>query len=181
MKKEIILLPAKSQKGQSLIEFIVSFAFSISIIFLLLRVALNYTEGYVIHYANFMASRAYLVYEDNSNVTEGGEVRAGNLAEQVFNRIYPVFDGNFNVSYASVSSPHSNLFVGTYAEFQRRFSVPMIIGTTREMNLVTESFLGRMPNRAECLARTCDAMRILGVPECNLANTKHITLADNGC
>lgn len=170
-----------NQKGQSTIEFILSFAFSVSLLFLLLRLALNYTEGYMIHYANFMASRAYLTYENNSNNPLGGEGGAATLAETVLNKIYPIFDGEFSVMSPRQDSGHRNVFVGTRADFSRRFSVPMIVGTADELNLVSESFLGRIPNKAECLERVCAAYAALGVGNCGLNEAQHLTLADNGC
>ena len=68
----------KNQKGQSSVEFAISFIMVIGFVFMYVKVALNFTNGYVVHYANFMASRAFMVYEGNNNT--------------------PLFDGTSNVS-----------------------------------------------------------------------------------
>lgn len=179
LKKKML----SNQVGQSTIEFIFSFAFSVFLLFFLARIALNYTEGYIIHYANFMASRAYLVFENNSNQLDGGDVLAGNIAREVFDQIYPIFDGDFEVSAPSLSSNHHNVFVGTYVSYERRFSIPVIGGSGQDLRLISESFLGRIPNRAECLDRVCKAQNaLLDLGDCQTGNVMiHLTLVDNGC
>ncbi len=55
----------RNESGQSTIEFIFSFGFAFFLIIYTLKVALNYTTGYLVHYSTYMASRAYLTFEDS--------------------------------------------------------------------------------------------------------------------
>ena len=53
--------------GQSLIEFLICFIFAFGILLLGIKVAFNLTNGYMAHYATYVASRVYLVSDNNSN------------------------------------------------------------------------------------------------------------------
>lgn len=171
----------KAEAGQSTIEFILSFIVSFGFLIVFLKLALMYTEGYLVHYSNFVASRAYMVFENNSNDPAGGDLAAENLAREVFQRFAPAaFDGEF-AAMEPRSNPRENVFVGTFARYQRNYAVPMAIGSAGELDLISESFLGREPNRAECLERVCASMRDLGVTSCSTDVAMFVTLADNGC
>ena len=73
-----------NKEGQSTLEFIFSFAIVFSFIFFFFKIALNYTNGYLLHYANFMASRTYLVHDINSNIVSGGDGPALKEAKAIF-------------------------------------------------------------------------------------------------
>lgn len=171
------------EDGQSIIEFIISFTLSIPFLYLFLKIALNYTEGYLIHYANFMASRAYKVYENSSNQELGFQGGAENHARDLVNTIFPLqrVSGDFSVSHPTTGSPHFNVFVGTVVQYQTQFSIPLVIGTNRTLNMISESYLGRTPSRARCLRRICDSMTPLGVGQCSNREASIMTLSDNGC
>ena len=57
---------SKKDNGQSSIEFLISFFFVLGFVFVFLKISLNAAEGYLVHYATYMASRSYLVAEQNS-------------------------------------------------------------------------------------------------------------------
>jgi hypothetical protein len=80
----------KNSKGQSTIEFIFSFTAAVGFVFLFLKMALNYTNGYMVHHATFMASRAYLVSDSESAQTpEARDQKAFDHARTVFNKHLP--------------------------------------------------------------------------------------------
>ena len=169
-----------NKEGQSTLEFIFSFAIVFSFIFFFFKIALNYTNGYLLHYANFMASRTYLVHDINSNNVSGGDGPALKEAKAIF--------ATYNIDSAFVSSTKATLkandpefsglkvYVGTIAEKVDSFSFTSFIGNIGSINFVSESFLGREPIRSECLAQICEAMKEVGA-NCLM----HSTFFDNGC
>ncbi len=171
-------------RGQSTIEFIVTFVFIIGFTFSFFRIALVYTNGYLVHYATYMASRAYMVFDANSNQPSGGDGGASILAQKVFEefRIEGLLSG-FS-SQLQINDPQSfnnysnNLYVGTWVDFKQKLPTPSL-GKGRDLNLRSESFLGREPTRSECYERVCNAMgeAALQAEYCNI----HSTLFDNGC
>lgn len=168
-----------NDEGQSTIEFLVCFSLVVGLMFLFLKVAINTTNGYLVHYANFMASRTYLVVDVNASEFGAGDRRAFTEAEKVFNSynidgFIPGFNGEFKAN--SPATVANRLFVGTYVQYNDMFSVSDQVGGKHEMTYLSESFLGREPVRAECLARICKAMRGLG-SNCEV----HTTFFDNGC
>jgi hypothetical protein len=92
-------MKAKNNKGQSTIEFILTFTAAVGFIFLFLKMALNYTNGYMVHHATFMASRAYMVGDAERYESAGaGDARAFDMAKAVFAKnlpeaLIPEFDG----------------------------------------------------------------------------------------
>ena len=82
------------ESGQSTIEFLCTFAFVLATIFVFLKIAMNVTNGYLVHYATYMASRAYLVNDNGSNSPSGGDGPALSLAKSVFKEIVPDLPGN---------------------------------------------------------------------------------------
>ena len=59
-----IFKKCSNQKGQSAIEFLVTFVFVIGFVFLFVRLVLNFGIGYLAHYATFMASRVYMSHDN---------------------------------------------------------------------------------------------------------------------
>mgnify|MGYP001384050434 CR=1 FL=1 len=57
LKKNI--LSSKDESGQAAIEFVLTIAFGLGIVFLYVNFAFNYTVGYAVHYATFMAARTF--------------------------------------------------------------------------------------------------------------------------
>ena len=177
------MVEQKSESGQSTIEFLLVFVFVLSFIFASLKLSFIYTNGYLVHYATFMASRAYMVVDINGNNPAISETSARNKAITVFNK-FPLdkFIGGydrtlqFNEPDGDGRNLDRNLYVGVYTDFVQRFGLSPFAGGPKEVNFRSESFLGREPTRAECVERICEAIRMLGG---NCQN--HTTVFDNGC
>lgn len=173
----------KENSGQSTIELLVTLTFVLGFIFSFLKLSMIYTNGYLVHYATFMASRAYLVVDSNSKRVGGFESVAQNRAKEVFKR-FPLknfisgddINLKFNSPDPSGNKFDRNLYVGVYTDFKQKFFSPAMLGGGKEINFRSESFLGRIPTRAECVDRICEAFKLLGG---NCVN--HGTVSDNGC
>jgi hypothetical protein len=167
----------KNQKGQSTIEFIMTFTVTIGFIFLFLQMALNYTSGYLIHHATFMASRAFLASDSEQKDSKVGEDNAEIFAQKVFLHYMPQFMkpdmSKFHVNRVSMEK---RAFVGVYYDFTQIFSLSFI-GGKDEMYFRSESFLGREPTRPENNSQICKRMKsVIGSTTCEF----HMTLDDNG-
>ncbi|MCY4495573.1 MAG: hypothetical protein OXB92_17145, partial [Acidimicrobiaceae bacterium] len=166
------------------IEFIVTFVFIIGFTFAFFRIALIYTNGYLVHYATYMASRAYMVFDNNSNQPTGGDGDASRLAKRVFEGfklggLINGFTGQLQINDPQSFNRHSNnLYVGTWVDFKQKLPTPSF-AAGKDLNLRSESFLGREPTRSECYERICNAMGEAALQEeyCGI----HSTLFDNGC
>lgn len=171
----------KNKDGQSTIEFIMTFSAAVGFIFLFLKMAMNYTDGYMVHHATYMAARSYLVTDDDRRSLEEGDARALAKARTVFTKYLPPA----LVSGANESQLHENnpdpgktkfhAFVGLWMEFSQKFSLGFV-GGKESLNLLSEAFLGREPTRAETRNQVCEAIRSLGLSRCDV----HVTLEDNG-
>jgi hypothetical protein len=174
-------MAVNNEKGQSTIEFIMTFSIAVGFIFLFLKMAMNYTDGFMVHHATFMAARAYLVSDENRVSLDEGDSAALNKARQVFTKYLP----EALISYAPASSLKENnpdpgqtkfhAFVGLWIQFTQKFSLGFV-GGSEYMKLVSEAFLGREPTREESRKQVCEAIRSLGLSSCNV----HVTLEDNG-
>jgi hypothetical protein len=172
-----------NSKGQSTIEFITTFTATVGFIFLFLRMALNYTNGYMVHHAVYLASRGYLVHDGQVGTVESEDVTAAAHANAVFKKYLPTgliagIPNQLHVNDPGVGSPAKKVFVGVWGEFKQFFSIGFIGGRDL-VNFKSESFLGREPTRAESYTQTCEAVKsvIQGVEsDCLL----HVTLDDNG-
>jgi hypothetical protein len=169
----------RSDSGQSTMEFLLAFTFVFTLIFFIFQVGVSFTNGYLVHYATFMASRTYLVIDNNSNTISSGDEDAKGRATSVFNGI-PV--GSFIPGFRSelmINHPMTvpnNLFVGAWVEYPEKFGISEIIGGIKNVKLRSESFLGREPSRVSCLVRICEAMKEVG-GTCG----DHTTFFDDGC
>ncbi len=166
------------ESGQSTIEFLASFVFVFSFMVMIIRFAINATNGYLVHYATFMASRAYLVYDNNTNTPEGADAAAFAQAKKVFNSYslssFLGTDPELKVNppeYGGISA-----YVGIYSKFEQPFSIPNFFGGSTPLDMVSESFLGREPTRATCAERVC-----AGMSESGGTCEKNSTFFDNGC
>ena len=188
-----------NQLGQSTIEFILTFMFGLGIVFLFVNVSVNYSIGYLVHYATFMASRTYLTVEADGNTPQASEQIASEAALATFKRFKiesigveasGVLPGGssqngFHInSFSTASSPADALYVGAYTVFERPLSFFQSIAGNTKLKLVSESYLGKEPVRADCWQRTCQSI-LLSVTgsnsECNPGNTYDFTVFDNGC
>lgn len=174
-----------NQSGQSTIEFIFSFVFAVSLIFMVFNTALNYASGYVVHYATFMASRVFLTQDSSQSSWDAGTRNGANgpitLAKQTFNS-YKL--GTFGINTELKINDDQNvgpgeyLMIGAYTQFERKMDIMGRITGETKLELISESFLGREPARGVCASRTCKA--ITGDQDsCN--PEMDITLFDDGC
>lgn len=173
----------RNEKGQSTIEFILTFAFGVSIILLIFNSAMNHVTGYLVHYATFMASRTYLTTESyNGNIGnyEVSYQAAAGEAQAIFNR-YNLGIFNIPASGFKINSAGGNLDnylgVGATTAFQRPIDIMGQVAGRRKINLVSESFLGKEPTRAVCATRVCEALT--GGRNCSAE--MDVTLFDDGC
>lgn len=171
----------RNNLGQSTLEFIMTFTVAVGFIFLFLKMAMNYTDGYMVHHATYMSARAYLVTDDNRASVNEGDDRAFRKAQEVFRSYLP---NNLvpTVNYANLkeNSPDPGktkfyAFVGIWIEYSQRFSLGFV-GGKGSLRLISEAFLGREPTRSESRTQVCEAIKNLGLERCDT----HVTLEDNG-
>jgi len=171
----------RNNKGQSAIEFILTFAFAIGVTFLFLNQAMNATEGYLVHYVNFMASRTYLVQETGVNAEDINFSEAANQATRTLNS-YPLKSFGINATF-KIHSPVDvdSLFAGTTLEFDKKLSSTPFLGGGDSAHLYSESFLGKEPLRYSCYQSICNAL-IGSMSNCeNQRDSLDIVMYDNGC
>ena len=171
----------KEEKGQSTIEFIMTFTAAVGFIFLFLKMAMNYTDGYMVHHATFLAARSYLVNDDNRRSLEEGDANALAKAKLVFTKYMPeglvsgVNASQLKENNADPGRTKFHAFVGLWIEYSQKFSLGFV-GSKESINMLSEAFLGREPTRSESRMQTCEAIRSLGLSRCDV----HVTLEDNG-
>ncbi len=167
------------EDGQSAIEFILTFAFSLGFVFLFVNLALNLTAGYLNHYVNFMASRAYLTADTGVDNVDNTLNNAAGQARAVFDK-YPLTAFGIDAEFEVVPMGTRNgLFVGTTSTFSKPISSMSIVGSTEEATLLSESLIGKEPVRRTCYDLICGAMT--GNPSCNSPEEFTMVLYDNGC
>ncbi len=165
----------RTESGQSLIEFIMTFSFTLGILFLFIKIALNVTDGYMVHYATYMASRTYSVIDVNSNDPSGADDVAAKEAEKIMGKFIDLGFGTFSIKHPTDVTGLP--YVGASFDFKKRFTVGLLGGKS-ELNLKSESFLGKEPTRSTCAYRMCEALKAVG-GDCQAG--VHFTLFDNGC
>jgi len=165
----------KNKRGQSTIEFLCSFAFIITILFVYVKIAMNLTNGYVVHYATYVASRVFLTNDNFSKTADGADGNAETQAKNVFGKI--IKGGNVDFKINKSSTVNNKVFVGAIAIFQQTFAFSDLIGGKNPIKFVSESFLGRLPTHGECGERICDAVKAAGATDC----TTNVTITDDGC
>jgi len=170
-------MKSKNNKGQSTIEFIFTFTAAVGFVFLFLKMALNYTNGYMVHHATFMASRAYLVNDaevadrDTAAARQAAAVFAKNLPTGLVNEI----DADTALQVNHPAADRLAVFTGVWAKFDQVFSLGFIGGKDL-VEFRSESFLGREPTRTETYAQICTAIMSVTGATCE----KLATLDDNG-
>jgi hypothetical protein len=174
------------QRGQSTVEFIVTFAFGVSLVLVIFNTSINYATGYLVQYATFMASRVYLT--SDSHIGGVGDVRPSlsssvPRAQEAFKNynlsMIKIRDENFKINKVEDvgGDNQKNLTVGAYTVFDIPMDVLGRVAGQKKLELVSESFLGKEPTRAECATRVCEA--ITGQDNCD--SSMDITLYDDGC
>ena len=171
----------RNESGQSTIEFILSFTVAIGFIVSFYKVAMLFTNGYLVHYAVFQASRAYMVAEQGANQPNGSDALARREAKKVFDfynlsELIPGFETElyYNEPEANLGNS-TNVYVGVGVVYNDSLLIP---ATSKKIPipLTSESFLGLEPTRAECFVGICTSFRELGA-QCLV----HTTVSDNGC
>lgn len=176
---------SKSEQGQSTVEFIVTFAFGVSLVLVIFNTSINYATGYLVQYATFMASRVYLTADTHTGTIGNiGPSLSGSAqkAQEAFNNynlsVFKVSNENFKINKVEdVSDRSQNLTVGAYTTFELTMDVLGKVAGQKKLELVSESFLGKEPTRAECATRVCRA--VTGLENCDA--TMDVTLFDDGC
>lgn len=164
--------------GQSLAEFILTFGIVCVVMILFVKIAFNFTKGYMVHYANFMASRAFMVQDNNSANPESTDGDAKNVAVNlVYKKIYDKVPIS-SISALTPSRVENKVFVGIKTTFEEEFSFSPMVGGGEKIKLVSESFLGREPVISECAIGTCEAITEITGENCE---NDFSTLWDNGC
>jgi hypothetical protein len=177
---------SKNEKGQSSIEFLFTFAIALTLVFMFVGVAINYGSGYLVHYATFMASRAYLSTDPGAMEVEqnisGGPGSAEDAARSVFAK-YKLHRVKKKIKASKLQFNHPletkiYEYVGVYYEYDTVLSpIKTLTGNTK-IKYKSESFLGKEPVRADCYKRICKMM--VGLDNCAVG-TLDITMYDNGC
>ena len=165
------------QKGQSTIEFLISFTVIFGLAFFIVKTTMNYGNGFYLHWATYAASRAYLTFETSDN-DEGRE----NLFSKSEKKGKDLFDAygikDVSLKFNHLSTAGRPVLIGSYAEFESRFSPMSNIGNDDKVIYRSESFLGKEPPRGYCHARTLErVMQASGTDEIK----KFMTVFDNGC
>jgi len=154
--------------------------FLIGFLFVFVKLAINYTNGYLLHWATYSASRAYLTFDDN---TLNPLVKAKDHARDVFNsytKLVPSL-GN-DLKFNDPDTGKNFIYVGAFAEFKQTFSIFAFVGGQDPLAFRTESFLGKEPHRQECLERICDQFKQqLGNIGAGCPALENATYFDDGC
>ena len=177
----------KNESGQATIEFVLASIFLFGFILFFLQLSLAFAVGNYIHYATFMAARAYLAggpnQEDqiargtavmNQMLKRGNRDRFGFAAQGV--------EGPDTWFKAEENyEPSSSWQRGVRYKFRSRVLLVPLAGSPRrgaggnsgngpagrnEVELTSESWLGREPTTSEC--------------ERNIGRNEHVKI-DNGC
>ena len=170
------------EKGQSSIEFILTFTFTLGIFFIFLSLTFNFVSGYVAHYATFYASRVYLTYDnaqDPSSSINQATVKAKEYFESLPLEAFQIPGKTDHLKFNIAGSGIIPEFYGAYFEFSRPLSIYKILTGTSKVNFMSESYLGKEPTREECKRQRCKAMGTScdgGAP-----SDFEVTLFDNGC
>lgn len=164
--------------GQSTIEFIMTFSLVVGFVFLFFKTALNYTDGFLVHFATYMAARSYLVVDPNRDKAADGDSPAFNYAKGVvFNKYMGGLINNFDgvIKDNAPGIVQFAPYIGLYTTFHEKFSAGYV-GGTEVLEFRSEAFLGREPNRTESNDQVCAAISAITGSNCETETT----LDDNG-
>lgn len=169
-----------NEDGQSTIEFILGFTFTIGILFVFISLGLNYGVGYLNHYATFMASRVFLVAENSGFDSNGSYQKGEDQGREIFNSFTLDRFGarNMNLEFNTPGEANLKAYIGAYTIFERPLSQFQAFGGGINLTLHSESFLGKEPTRIDCALNTCEAMT---GNRNGCSPALDITLFDNGC
>lgn len=171
-----------NNRGQSTIEFLFGFIFSISFLLMFASLTLNITHGFMIHFSTFMASRSYLVADNGSNSYRFAEGHARATFRQYKVNKNNTFNVRMNFNHPDTVgySRRNKLFVGVYTSFGQKLFTS-ILSKVKNLNMVSESFLGKEPIRHECFKRLKNVISQKVQYDRFEDISSHATLFDNGC
>ncbi len=166
----------KNSRGQSTIEFLISFTVIFGMTFFIVKTTMNYGNGFYLHWATYAASRKFLTYDSNNKLVDTVINRAKNPAKELFDA-YGI--KGVTVQFNDNNSAGRNVLLGAYAEFEDGFSPVSNIGGNKKVKYRSESFLGKEPPRGYCHAMVLE--RIQQGSKGTGAIDKFMTVFDNGC
>lgn len=174
-----------SESGQSTVEFIFTFVFGLSLVLVIFNTSLNYATGYLVHYATFMASRVYLTADNHtgrigdSTPSLGQAVDRARTAFTNYNlSVLKIPNQNFKVNEVqNIADKNEAMTIGAHTTFELDIDALGRIAGQSKYEMVSESFLGKEPTRAECASRVC--FGVTGQSNCE--ENMDVTLYDDGC
>lgn len=170
-----------NEKGQAAIEFILVISFALGVTFLFFSQAFNATDGYLVHYANFMAGRTYLTSERGGTNANSNLTYAATTAEEVY-KSYPLGLFKINSTFKVINyQDGSGLLSGTTAQFEKEANFFPGVGGGDKAKLLSETFLGKEPVRFTCLEMICAAITGDRTSCQSQKDDMDVTLYDNGC
>jgi hypothetical protein len=171
-----------NQRGQATIEFILSFSFMLFFTLFFVTIGVNLAIGYVVHYAVYKSSRHYLTYDDGSdsnNVLRVAETNASSVF-QVFQRDLNL-KGEFKIHSPDSMEGSIYEYVGAKFLFSPKIKAMGPFALSEDYSLLSESFLGKEPTRADCKCQTQRAIDYEYACESDIDPSIEITVYDNGC
>lgn len=170
-----------NNKGQVTIEFLFSFLFAGGIVVLFLYYALNYTAGYLAHYATFQASRTFLTHDSGNEPRNALELAKESAVNEFLKYPLKEFGIFYKENGVEINLPGGQVpyeFVGAYFGFKNKLS----LGEKTEKNdFLSESFLGKEPLRSNCECQVIQALGFQCVGETAADIRADVTVFDNGC
>ena len=92
-----------NRHGQSTIEFLIVSVFSMGILALFVQLAINLTGGYLVHYATYMASRTFMVYDEANADRRVDYIKSTNVAQKIFDtyevKLFGVYDSQAKLEF----------------------------------------------------------------------------------
>lgn len=171
----------KNEYGQSTIEFILTFALTLGVVVLLLSATMNYVTGYLVHYATFSASRAYLTYDEAQPDISSAIRSAEDKAKTIFDKfLVKSFGVSGILSFNNPGLDNIYEYVGVFYNYKTNLKGTGFIGG-KEIKMLSESFLGKEPTRSDCRCQTQQAIGISCNGSFSTSITEDVTLYDNGC
>ncbi len=183
-KTDITIKQTQNNLGQSLVEFLICICFVLGFMVMFLRVAISVTDGYLVHYATFMAARTYLVIDDGANRLDYNDNDPRQEVRQVFAKYRRYFferpENELEIIAPSTFQQANNhYFTGVQYRFSGKLPAPSSVAGVRPQ-LTSEAFLGKEPTIAGCLEGISRAFREFCSID-NGAGCDHATYDDNGC
>lgn len=164
--------------GQATLEFILSFSTLLMFIFFIVYLVFHLSAGYLVHYAVYKSSRAYVTRDiggDIQSTLQEAQSFATSQFEQF--KIEKRFNITGKLEFNSPLSTNIYEYVGAYYQFSLKpFSLGPF-GFDQELKLLSESFLGKEPVASDC---HCQVLASMG-QSCETPEGLEITLYDNGC